>query len=108
MKGAEIQLATDKIALHGKTTRAGEAVAAANHENRVFPNDVELNLHRIQNPHLAFGHGTYNHLGSHLAHATLQIGLEASLNRMLPAAARQPRRRFPGGDGTRRERHPAP
>ncbi|MFH8404032.1 cytochrome P450 [Streptomyces sp. NPDC018019] len=85
MNGAVVLLATEDITLHGTTIRAGEAVvpviASANLDDTVFPRAAELDLHRRHNPHLAFGRGTHNCFGAHLARATLEIGLEALLDR---------------------------
>ncbi|MGW0537417.1 cytochrome P450 [Streptomyces sp. NPDC003032] len=85
LNGPVILLATEDIVLHGTTIRAGEAVvpviASANLDDSVFPHAAELDLHRQQNPHLAFGRGTHNCFGAHLARAELEIGLEALLDR---------------------------
>ncbi|MFH8410103.1 cytochrome P450 [Streptomyces sp. NPDC018019] len=85
MNGPVVLVATEDIPLHGETIRAGEAVipviASANLDETVFPDAAELDLGREKNPHLAFGRGTHNCFGAHLARAELEIGLEALLDR---------------------------
>ncbi|UNO43739.1 cytochrome P450 [Streptomyces sp. MST-110588] len=97
MNGVVVLLATEDITLHGHTIRAGEAVlpvlAAANRDPEVFPEADRLVLDRQPNPHLAFGRGVHNCVGSHLARAELSVGLSALLDRfpgLRIAEGRQP------------------
>ncbi|MFJ5225456.1 cytochrome P450 [Streptomyces sp. NPDC088400] len=86
MNGVVILLATEDIELRGRTIRAGDAVlpviASANRDETAFPAADQLDLHRTANNHLAFGRGTHNCPGSHLARAELTVGLEALLDRL--------------------------
>jgi cytochrome P450 len=85
MNGVVVLLATEDIELNGQTIRKGEgihiALAAANRDESVFPDPDRLDLGRVVNPHIIFGRGTHNCLGSHLARAELTIALEAVLDR---------------------------
>ncbi|GCD43588.1 cytochrome P450 [Streptomyces paromomycinus] len=82
--GVVILQAREDVTVHGRTIRAGEAVlpvvAAANRDERTFPEADRLVLDRRANPHLAFGRGPHNCIGAHLARAQLSIGLEALLD----------------------------
>ncbi|MCQ4042570.1 cytochrome P450 [Streptomyces rubrisoli] len=85
MNGVVVLQAVADIELHGRTIRAGDAVlpvlAAANRDERVFPDADRLNLCRADNPHLVFGRGPHNCIGSHLARTELSVGLGALLDR---------------------------
>ncbi|MFJ5675629.1 cytochrome P450 [Streptomyces sp. NPDC093097] len=85
MNGVVVLQANEDLSLHGQTIRKGEAVlpviAAANRDNHTFANPDQLDLRRIDNPHLAFGRGTHNCIGSHLARAQLTVALKALLDR---------------------------
>jgi cytochrome P450 len=58
-------------------------VNSANRDERVFVNPDQLDLSRVDNPHIAFGHGPHRCLGAHLARMELQVAL-ASLLRRFP------------------------
>jgi cytochrome P450 len=85
MNGTVILLATKDIELHGQTIRKNDAVipalASANRDERVFTDADRLDLRRTGNGHLAFGRGTHNCLGAHLARAELTVGLQVLLDR---------------------------
>jgi cytochrome P450 len=85
MNGVVVLLATQDIELNGQTIRKGEgihiALAAANRDESVFPDPDRLDLGRAVNPHIIFGRGAHNCLGSHLARAELTVALEAVLDR---------------------------
>ncbi|GAA4533578.1 cytochrome P450 [Amycolatopsis samaneae] len=85
MNGVVVLLATEDIVLRGHTIRAGEAVlpvlAAANRDERVFPDPDRLDLARAVNPHTMFGRGAHNCFGAHLARAELAVALGAVLDR---------------------------
>lgn len=85
MNGSVVLVAIKDIQLHGQTIRAGEAVlpviAAGNRDDSVFPGADRLDLCRAQNPHLSFGRGAHNCVGSYLARVELTVALEALLDR---------------------------
>ena len=85
MNGVVVLLATEDIELHGHTFHKGEGIhivlAAANRDESVFPDPDRLDLGRVVNPHLIFGRGAHNCIGSHLARAELTVALEAVLDR---------------------------
>jgi cytochrome P450 len=85
MNGVVVLQAVEDIALHDQTIRAGDAVlpvlASADRDESVFPDGDRLDLRRAHNPHIVFGRGAHNCIGSHLARAELAVGLEALLDR---------------------------
>ncbi|MCQ4082185.1 cytochrome P450 [Streptomyces sp. RB6PN25] len=85
MNGTVLLLATEDIEVREQTVRKGEvvipALASANRDGSVFADAARLDLCRADNPHLTFGRGTHNCIGSHLARAELTVGLEALFDR---------------------------
>jgi cytochrome P450 len=85
MNGVVVLQAVADIELHGRTIHAGDAVlpvlAAANRDEWVFPDADRLDLCRADNPHLVFGRGPHNCIGSHLARTELTVGLGSLLDR---------------------------
>ena len=85
MNGVVVLQAVEDIALHDQMIRAGDAVlpvlASADRDESVFPDGDRLDLRRAHNPHIVFGRGAHNCIGSHLARAELAVGLEALLDR---------------------------
>ncbi|WP_269858352.1 cytochrome P450 [Streptomyces sp. RPT161] len=85
MNGVVVLQAVEDIVLHGRTIHAGDAVlpvlAAANRDESVFPDADRLDLCRADNPHIVFGRGPHNCIGSHLARTELVVGLGALLDR---------------------------
>ncbi|MBV9022254.1 MAG: cytochrome P450 [Streptomycetaceae bacterium] len=85
MNGTVLLLATEDIDVRGQTVRKGDAVipvlASANRDESVFADAARLDLCRADNPHLTFGRGTHNCIGSHLARAELTVGLETLFDR---------------------------
>ncbi|MFD6160706.1 cytochrome P450 [Nocardia sp. NPDC060256] len=83
--GSFARVATEDVALSGVTVRAGESVIvntqAANRDESVFEDSEELDLTRINNPHMAFGHGVHHCLGAQLARLELQVALGSLLQR---------------------------
>ncbi len=77
------QLAQDYV-FHGVQMRAGDEIhmplALANRDPRVFENPHEVDIARKPR-HLAFGTGTHNCLGIHLARRELKIVIEQFLKR---------------------------
>ncbi|MFJ2304684.1 cytochrome P450 [Streptomyces sp. NPDC087787] len=97
MNGTVLLLATEDVEVGGQTVREGDAVipvlASANRDESVFADAGRLDLCRADNPHLAFGRGTHNCVGAHLARAELTVGIEALLDRfpgLRPARGQQP------------------
>ncbi|MFF9125284.1 cytochrome P450 [Streptomyces sp. NPDC014889] len=97
MNGTVLLLATEDIEVGGQTVRRGDAVipvlASANRDGSVFNDADRLDPCRADNPHLAFGRGTHNCVGAHLARAELTVGLQALLDRfpeLRPAEGQQP------------------
>jgi cytochrome P450 RapN len=81
------RIATEDVELGGQTVRAGDAVlvqiASANRDSAVFERPDEIDLHRTDNPHVAFGHGVHHCLGAPLARLELQLAI-GTLVRRLP------------------------
>jgi cytochrome P450 len=81
------RIVTEDLTLGGQQLRAGDAVvvetASANRDTAVFGEPDEIDFHRGDNPHVAFGHGAHHCLGAQLARMELQIVL-ATLVRRLP------------------------
>jgi cytochrome P450 len=79
------RVATTDVELDGVPVCAGEAVLpavnSANRDERVFVNPDQLDLSRVDNPHVAFGYGPHRCLGAHLARMELQVALAALLRR---------------------------
>ena len=73
--------------LAGRRIRAGEKVvvfhAAANRDERVFPDPDRLDLSRAPNPHVSFGDGPHVCLGAHFARLQLRV-LHREVLRTLP------------------------
>ncbi|WP_067693281.1 cytochrome P450 [Nocardia jejuensis] len=83
--GAFARIATEDVELSGITIRAGEAVfvntQSANRDDSVFTDPEHLDLTRIDNPHMAFGHGAHHCLGAQLARLELQVAMGTLLRR---------------------------
>jgi nocardicin N-oxygenase len=79
------RVATTDVEIEGVPVCAGEAVLpavnSANRDERVFTNPDELDLSRVDNPHVAFGYGPHRCLGAHLARMELQVALAGLLGR---------------------------
>jgi cytochrome P450 RapN len=79
------RIATEDVVLSGTLVRAGEAVmtqlASANRDGGVFDHGDEIDFHRENNPHIAFGHGVHHCLGAQLARLELQVAVGSVLNR---------------------------
>ncbi|MCN9241531.1 cytochrome P450 [Streptomyces sp. RY43-2] len=86
MNGVVVLQAVEDIELHGRTIHAGDAVlpvlASANRDGDVFADGDGLDLCRTDNPHLTFGRGAHNCIGSHLARAQMTVCLEALFDRL--------------------------
>jgi cytochrome P450 len=70
---------------HGVKMPAGSAllclVAAANRDERKFPNAERFDINRKRQPHLTFGYGFHNCLGNALARVEGRTALDEILNR---------------------------
>jgi nocardicin N-oxygenase len=85
MNGIVVLQAVEDIELHGRLIRRGDAVlpviAAANRDETAFADPDELNLGRVDNPHVGFGRGGHNCVAAALARMEMAVGLEALLDR---------------------------
>lgn len=74
-----VRFARAEVKLGGRIVRAGQQVhamiGAANRDPARFPNPDALDIRRVDNRHLAFGHGTHFCLGAPLARLELQVAL---------------------------------
>ncbi|MDJ0343592.1 cytochrome P450 [Streptomyces sp. H10-C2] len=81
------RVALEDTEIGGITVRAGEGVlvslAAANRDERAFPDPDRLDVQRPGRSHLAFGFGVHQCLGQPLARLELQVAL-AGIVRRLP------------------------
>ena len=76
---------TADVTLHGTTIPAGARVhllfAAANRDERQFPDPDRFDVTRTPNQHLAFGFGNHYCLGASLAKMEIKVGMEELLRR---------------------------
>jgi cytochrome P450 len=79
------RIAREPVEIAGQRVEAGQrvllALAAANRDPSCFAEPDRLDLHREENPHVAFGHGIHYCLGAPLAKLETEIALEALLRR---------------------------
>jgi cytochrome P450 len=79
------RVATRDIEMLGQKIRQGERIhmlfAAANRDERIFPEPDRLDPTRDPNPHLCFGLGIHFCLGASLARMELRVALEELLTR---------------------------
>jgi cytochrome P450 len=84
--GGMPRYAIEDVELGGITVRAGEpvivAVHSANRDDTAYTRPEELDLHRHEAPHIAFGHGPHHCLGAPLARMELQVALRTLLTRL--------------------------
>ncbi len=82
------RIATEDVQLGRQLVKAGEAVlvqiGSANRDESVFDRPDEIDFHRPDNPHVAFGHGVHHCLGAPLARLELRMAV-GTLVRRLPA-----------------------
>jgi cytochrome P450 len=76
---------TRDIEIHGQTVPAGSVmlfiVAAANRDERRYPDGDRFDIHRQGAPHLAFGRGAHACLGAALARVEGRVALDELLKR---------------------------
>ncbi len=81
-----LRVATADVEIAGQLIRAGEGimplVAAANHDEDVFPCPHEFNPARRTPQHVAFGHGTHQCLGQNLVRVELEIAYRTLFERI--------------------------
>jgi nocardicin N-oxygenase len=79
--GTFIRIALEDVELSGTTIPANSAVIApissANRDADVFEDPDALNIHRTDNKHIGFSHGTHFCAGSALARAEVQIAMKS-------------------------------
>jgi cytochrome P450 len=77
--------ALDDVRLHDTTISAGQtvvlALAAANRDPARFPDPDRLDVGRVTQGHVAFGHGVHQCIGQHLARTTMRVGFRALFDR---------------------------
>lgn len=90
------RLATEDVEVGGELIRRGDlvllSVAAANRDPAHFPRPEDLDVTRVENPHLAFGRGIHACLGASLARLEAQTAVATLLRRMpdlTPAVPRE-------------------
>lgn len=80
------RVALRDIELHGVTIPEGDEVslvwAAANHDERRFEKPEVFDIHRVDNRHLALGHGVHFCMGAHLARLEGRVAFEQVLARL--------------------------
>lgn len=83
--GGRRRVATEAVELGGVQIQAGDGVIAsepaANRDPEQYDDPDELDIHRSDNHHLAFGFGVHRCLGQPLARLELQIAYPALLRR---------------------------
>jgi cytochrome P450 len=79
------RIATQDVEVDGTLIRAGELVVlselAANRDPEFVERPEQLDLGRVAQPHLAFGHGAHRCLGAALARLQIRIAIPALLQR---------------------------
>ena len=77
--------ATEDVRIGGITVAAGQKIAAllgaANHDPTVFDRPEELDVGRVENPHISFGAGVHFCIGAPLARVELEASFGALLGR---------------------------
>jgi cytochrome P450 len=85
VSGGTIRIAAEELKIGSTVVRPGEAVipstASANRDADAFENPDALDLSRVANRHIAFGHGIHRCLGAPLARVELQVAFGALLRR---------------------------
>jgi cytochrome P450 len=88
------RVATEDVEIGGVLVRAGEGVLAsneaANRDPDAFPDPDQLDIHRGEKHHVAFGFGVHQCLGQPLARLELRIAYPALLRRFPGLAVAKP------------------
>ncbi|WP_188113942.1 cytochrome P450 [Streptomyces apricus] len=83
--GTFIRITLEEVELSGTAIPPNSAVIApissANRDARVFENPDALDVHRTDNKHIGFAHGTHFCAGSALARAEVQIAMKSLFSR---------------------------
>ncbi|MCW2093412.1 UNVERIFIED_ORG: cytochrome P450 [Rhodococcus erythropolis] len=86
LAGAIARYATEDVTVGGTQVPAGEAVivslSAANRDEEIFTQAEEIDLHRTNNKHLAFGYGVHSCVGMAYARIELQEAILALSSRL--------------------------
>ena len=100
---ALLRIALEDVELGGTLVRAGDAVlpslGSANRDACRYAQADVLDVTRIGNPHLTFGHGSHYCLGSGLARAELQIALTSLFDRFPTLRLAVPEEEIPRPSG---------
>ncbi|MBN2825285.1 MAG: cytochrome P450 [Campylobacterales bacterium] len=71
LQRSSFRITTKPIKIQGRQFEANEqlsvVIASANRDESIFENPDQFDITRLKNPHLAFGYGTHNCIGQHLA-----------------------------------------
>ena len=81
-----LRVAAQDIEISGRTIPADDGVigllAGANHDPEQFPDPDQVDFHRPENHHVAFGYGVHQCIGQHLARLELEVALETLIRRV--------------------------
>lgn len=81
-----VRVVTGEVKIGGQQLIVGDgvllALPAANHDERMFPDPLKLDLGRDARKHLGFGYGAHQCLGKPLAKIQLEIALTAIIRRL--------------------------
>ncbi|MEU3183957.1 cytochrome P450 [Streptomyces sp. NPDC006923] len=81
-----LRVAAEDIELSGRKIPADDGVigllAGANHDPEQFDHPEQVDFHRPENHHVAFGYGVHQCIGQHLARLELEIALETLIRRV--------------------------
>ncbi|MER7837612.1 cytochrome P450 [Streptomyces sp. NPDC096040] len=81
-----LRVATEDIELSGRVIPADDGViallAGANHDPEQFDHPEQVDFHRTDNHHVAFGYGVHQCVGQHLARLELEVALETLIRRV--------------------------
>ncbi|MER6237962.1 cytochrome P450 [Streptomyces clavifer] len=81
-----LRVAAEDIELSSRVIPADDGVigllAGANHDPEQFEHPEQVDFHRPENHHIAFGYGVHQCIGQHLARLELEIALETLLSRV--------------------------
>jgi len=97
------RIAIEDTEIGGVPIAAGDvvllALASANRDELVFSEADRLDLSRVDNPHLSFGHGMHYCLGKHLGRIEMQVALAGLVRRFPDLRLAVPKDELPWHDG---------